>query len=113
MNWKEKAQEILKDETCEELDKFLDKWRDPETGEEFIRTYIVDAMVRFAKLACEEQKKICADNSLVLGENETDEGEESFTSDYFINNSLYGTDRYSVDKESILNSPIVKFEENE
>jgi hypothetical protein len=91
MDWIEKANKILENEGCEELEIFFNKYTDPITKEKFIKNYVIDAMIEFAKLACEQQKKLCAENATI--DWEFDEYEE-----------------YPyIDKDSILDTPIVKF----
>ena len=101
INWKEKANEILhknvsiEDETIDLYDEsILD---------------VMTAMIEFAKLACIEQKKLCAENATV----EVIDHEELFVS------SLPGYERdgkevilpiYGTDTDSILDSPIVNFD---
>jgi hypothetical protein len=109
MDWIEKANKVLENEGCEELEIFFNKYTDPITKEKFIKDYVIDAMIEFAKLACEQQKKLCAENVLVLNECETEEGKENYTAPFFIDSNLYEINRYGVDKESILNTPTVNF----
>lgn len=90
MNLKDKAKEIFQDKFKIELE--------PKEGEITLNfEYIYEAAVEFAKIACEEQKKICAENAELIGEEPC------------IFSHCECKD-YSIDKDSILNSPTVKFD---
>ena len=103
MNWKEKANNVL-DNHLKKWEEFLDQ--EGRLNDE----WIIDAMLDFAKLACEEQKKICADNATIQKRFEF-EGEviEEDTEIYMSQNSgeIY------FNTNNILDAPTVNFEENE
>ena len=85
INWKEKAKEVLDNE---DLLGFLgDGLEDIHFHNE-----IILAMIEFAKLACEEQKKICADEA--IANIQLSGGYETIA---------------EVDEDSILNAPLVNF----
>ena len=86
INWKEKADEII--------EEVLSKNSKEESYD------IVDAMIDFAKLACEEQKKICAKNALI-DEEAYEHDDEGF---------LVEENSIDIDRDSILNSPTVNFD---
>lgn len=83
MNWKEKAEELL---------RFVEYSAKNTDG----KYSHFDAMIEFAKLACEEQKKICSQYAEIHYELVTDCADAPF-----------------VDTNSILNAPTVKFDRYE
>lgn len=100
IDWEEKAKYILQKEQLE--------FNAGIEGE------IIDFAIEFAKLACEEQKKICTENVIMLTYQEDKDGIRirkavNTVTPYKLRNE-YGRKYYiDINKDSILNAPTVKF----
>jgi len=91
MNWKDKAEEILKYH-------YFDSKEDLKWG--------IPALIEFAKLVCKEQKKICSENAEM--NYAAYECEIPDDVDDYVGGSEYGYNFIS--KNSIINSPTVNFD---
>lgn len=97
MNWKEKIKEIAQHNSID-FDSFTIKGED--YGLKHDANNLLVSMIEFAKLACEEQKKICYEHA------EIDEDSLDYADDELnvCPNSI------DISKSSILNAPTVNFD---
>lgn len=91
INWKEKTEELLKSKNIDSGTK--------HHAYEYLYKSMSECMIDFAKLACEEQKKICASESV--------SSEQIYNAEIDLDEH---PDEEWCNKLSILQAPTVKFE---
>lgn len=103
MNLKDKADSILSGHVSSE-DGIIELYTDS-------RVDALAAMIEFAKLACEEQKKLCAISANLLIGDECDEGAYVIATEVADVAKHYGdSTQIEINYASILNAPTVKFD---
>ena len=73
--------------------------------------FVIDAMIEFAKLACEAQKKICAEHGTLLIYDYDENGNPEIILTMMRKVNLERNTYIAVDPQSIRNTPTVKFDQ--